>query len=139
MLERSSTPKSAERLVLLRGAWPHFNLRRRRSGRNAKAAGVGADPRTYSELAPSPDARQSMKQNLVSPGVYRLTHGISNFYIVDRGGRLLLVDAGVPRDWTRFVQAVNSLGRALSDVDAIVLTHAHSDHTGGARAGLRRG
>src|SRR5579862_1068882 len=71
-----------------------------------------------------------MRETKVAPGIYRLTHGISNFYIVDRGGRLTLVDAGVPRDWSRFLVGLASMDRALSDLDAIVLTHAHSDHTG---------
>lgn len=71
-----------------------------------------------------------MKPLMVSPGIYRLTHGVSNFYLVDRGGRLTLVDAGVPRDWGQFLTALRSMGRAISDLDAILLTHAHSDHTG---------
>lgn len=66
----------------------------------------------------------------VAPGVYRLTHGISNFYLVERDSKLTMVDAGVPRDWSRFQDALRLLGRSASDLEAIVLTHAHSDHTG---------
>lgn len=71
-----------------------------------------------------------MNPREVAPGVYRLSHGVSNFYLVDRAGRLALIDAGVPGDWTRLDAALRSMGRSLSAVDAIVLTHAHSDHTG---------
>lgn len=71
-----------------------------------------------------------MRHTKVAPGISRLTHGISNFYLIDRGGRLALVDAGVPRDWSHLVVALQSMGRNTSDLDAIVLTHAHSDHTG---------
>lgn len=71
-----------------------------------------------------------MLQAEVAPGVYRLSHGVSNFYVIDRGGKLTLVDAGVPRDWNRLLGMLGSIGRAPSDLDAILLTHAHSDHTG---------
>ena len=75
----------------------------------------------------------------VGPGIYRLTHGISNLYLVEREGKLTLVDAGVPRDWAQFLGTLRSLGRSLSDVDGIVLTHAHSDHTGFAERARRTG
>lgn len=66
----------------------------------------------------------------VGAGIYRVSHGISNFYIIDRGGHLALVDAGVPKDWSQLTAVLRSLGRAPGDITAIVLTHAHSDHTG---------
>jgi glyoxylase-like metal-dependent hydrolase (beta-lactamase superfamily II) len=66
----------------------------------------------------------------VADGIHRLTQGVVNFYLVEDGGKLTLVDAGAPGDWRTFVQAVGSLGRALDDLDTVLLTHAHSDHTG---------
>ena len=77
----------------------------------------------------------------VADGIHRLTQGVVNFYLVEDGGKLTLVDAGAPGDWDEFVRAVGSLGRALEDLDSVLLTHAHSDHTGFAeRAGpMRRG
>jgi glyoxylase-like metal-dependent hydrolase (beta-lactamase superfamily II) len=66
----------------------------------------------------------------VAPGVHRLTGGIVNFYLIDDGGKLLLVDAGTPRDWKLLVRAITGLGRRLEDLDAVLITHAHSDHTG---------
>lgn len=66
----------------------------------------------------------------ITEGVHRLSHGITNFYLIEEGGRLLLIDAGTPKDWTLFVNAVTGLGYGIEDVEAILLTHAHADHTG---------
>jgi len=66
----------------------------------------------------------------VAEGVHRLTQGIANFYLIEDAGKLVLVDAGAPKDWALFSQAVHELGRRIDDVDAVLLTHAHPDHTG---------
>jgi glyoxylase-like metal-dependent hydrolase (beta-lactamase superfamily II) len=66
----------------------------------------------------------------VAEGIHRLTNGVSNFYLVEENGKLVLVDAGAPKDWARLTRAVTALGRRLADLDAVLLTHAHSDHTG---------
>lgn len=66
----------------------------------------------------------------VAPGIHRLTGGVPNFYLVDEGGKFLVVDAGTAGDWGLFARAVSSGGRTLSDVSAVLITHAHSDHTG---------
>ncbi len=66
----------------------------------------------------------------VADGIHRLTHGVVNFYLVEDGGKLTLVDAGAPGDWDGFVRAVGSLARSLHDLETVLLTHAHSDHTG---------
>lgn len=69
----------------------------------------------------------------VAPGVHRLTNGVSNFYLVEDAGKLLLVDAGASGDWDLFAQAVAALNRTPADLEAVLLMHAHSDHTGFAR------
>ena len=66
----------------------------------------------------------------VADGVHRLTNGVSNFYLIEENGKLVLVDAGAPKDWARLTRAVTALGRRVADLDAVILTHAHSDHTG---------
>jgi glyoxylase-like metal-dependent hydrolase (beta-lactamase superfamily II) len=66
----------------------------------------------------------------VVDGVHRLTNGVANFYLIEEAGKLVLVDAGAPKDWARFTQAAVGLGKALSALDAVLLTHAHTDHTG---------
>jgi glyoxylase-like metal-dependent hydrolase (beta-lactamase superfamily II) len=66
----------------------------------------------------------------VAKGVHRLTNGVSNFYLIEESGKLVLVDAGAPKDWALFTRAVLGLGKAAGDLDAVLLTHAHTDHTG---------
>lgn len=66
----------------------------------------------------------------VAEGVHRLTGGVCNFYLVEQDGKLVLVDAGAPADWDLLVRTLPSLGHALRDIDAVLITHAHSDHTG---------
>ncbi|MGA8604652.1 MAG: MBL fold metallo-hydrolase [Thermoplasmata archaeon] len=66
----------------------------------------------------------------VAPGIHRFTHGISNFYLVEEAGEFILVDAGVAGDWKLFARGVAALGRTPRDLTAVLLTHAHSDHTG---------
>lgn len=69
----------------------------------------------------------------VAEGIHRLTRGVVNWYLVGDGGKLVLVDAGAPGDWDLFARTVASLGRSFEDVEAVLLTHAHSDHTGFAQ------
>jgi len=66
----------------------------------------------------------------VAAGVHRLTKGICNWYVVEDAGKLVVVDAGTPRDWELLVETVGRLGHRLDDIEAVVVTHAHPDHTG---------
>ena len=66
----------------------------------------------------------------VAKGIHRLTNGVANFYLIEGAGKLVLVDAGAPKDWALFTRAAQTLGKAGGDLDAVLLTHAHSDHTG---------
>ena len=67
---------------------------------------------------------------IVAPGVHHFETFPFNWYLIEAEGRLTLVDAGFPGHYDTFIAALPSIGRELKDVKAIVLTHAHADHTG---------
>ena len=72
----------------------------------------------------------------VAPGVVRIpTVGAANtnsFALVDDDGSVTLVDCGLKRAPARIVAGLRAIGRHPGDVTRIVLTHAHTDHAGGA-------
>src|SRR3954466_12674965 len=66
----------------------------------------------------------------VEGGVHRLGSERGNFYLVEDEGRVTVVDAGLSGYWDQVEPALGGIGLELDDVAAVVLTHAHSDHTG---------
>jgi len=71
-----------------------------------------------------------MFQADVAPGVHRIEHAYTNWYLVEDGDRVTVVDAGVPTSWGSFERGLDEIGRSPGDVAAVVLTHAHFDHVG---------
>jgi glyoxylase-like metal-dependent hydrolase (beta-lactamase superfamily II) len=78
-----------------------------------------------------------MFQPNVAEGVHRVFDAFVNWYLVEDGGRLTIVDAGTPRSWKLLHQALAQLGKTPQDVEAIVLTHGHYDHVGFAEKARR--
>ena len=66
----------------------------------------------------------------VADRIERVHENIVNFYLVEEAGRVTVVDAGMPGNWGLLVDGLSRIGRTLADVQAVVLTHAHSDHVG---------
>jgi glyoxylase-like metal-dependent hydrolase (beta-lactamase superfamily II) len=70
----------------------------------------------------------------VASRVHRLGNWFVNWYVVEDGGRLTVVDAGLPGFKGSLEADLASLGFGVGDVEAVILTHSDSDHTGVAQA-----
>ena len=74
-----------------------------------------------------------MSMELIAPGVFQVTKMVNSF-IIDGDDGVVLIDTGLPKKQGAIIHALGSIGRRIDEVVAIVLTHAHSDHSGGAAA-----
>ena len=74
----------------------------------------------------------------LAPSLHRLgTSSLVNSYLVEDGGAVTVVDAGLPGMWKDLLAELDSMGRSPADVRALVLTHGDVDHIGFAER-LRR-
>ena len=67
----------------------------------------------------------------IAPGVRRIgSDSRINAYLIEEGGRVTVVDAGVSGLYKELPGELAAMGRTIEDIDALVLTHGHSDHIG---------
>ncbi len=67
----------------------------------------------------------------IAAGVHQVSKGV-NAFIVDGDQGVALVDTGLPKRHGAILAGLSSIGRDPGDVRAIVITHGHADHAGGA-------
>lgn len=66
----------------------------------------------------------------VADGVFCVSGTAVNWVLLRDGADLTLIDAGWSGDIERVEDSIRALGRHPTDVQAILLTHAHLDHMG---------
>ena len=74
----------------------------------------------------------SVKQIL--PGLYQITSNyLFNVFLID-SGELILIDVGLPTNTKVIQKAVQAIGRQMTDVRHILVTHCHRGHAGSLTA-----
>lgn len=66
----------------------------------------------------------------LAPHLHRLGNDIVASYLVETTEGITLIDAGMPGHWNDLQNEMASLGRPLSDIKGVILTHGDSDHIG---------
>lgn len=66
----------------------------------------------------------------VAPGIHRVEDAYVNWYVIEAGDGLTIVDAGHPASWRSLLATLEELDRAPGSIAGIVLTHGHFDHVG---------
>lgn len=73
----------------------------------------------------------SVKQIL--PGLYQISPSYFNVFLID-SGELILVDVGDPNNTKAIQKAVQAIGKQMTDIRHILVTHCHRDHAGSLAA-----
>lgn len=73
-----------------------------------------------------------MKAIYVTEGVYRLPLAWGNAFLLTDGREAALIDTGLKKDRSALRAALQEIGIEESQVRAVYLTHAHTDHAGNA-------
>jgi glyoxylase-like metal-dependent hydrolase (beta-lactamase superfamily II) len=67
----------------------------------------------------------------IAPGIHRIgDNSMINSYLVEEAGQVTIIDAGISGLYRDLPRELAAMGRSISDVRALVLTHGHSDHIG---------
>ncbi len=66
----------------------------------------------------------------LAPSLHRLGNDRVACYLIEEAGAVTIVDAGLPAYYSELADELAAMGRTIDDVEAVVLTHGHSDHIG---------
>ncbi len=70
----------------------------------------------------------------IVPGLFEISMGIVNVFLIDGDDGLTLIDTGVAGSYDKILAAIEALDRRPLDIQQILLTHCHGDHTGSLAA-----
>ena len=73
----------------------------------------------------------------LGPALHRIGNDIVAAYLVDTEEGITVIDAGLPGQWRELLAELAVMGRPISDIKGVILTHGDSDHVGFAER-LRR-
>jgi glyoxylase-like metal-dependent hydrolase (beta-lactamase superfamily II) len=58
----------------------------------------------------------------IAPNIFKFDTGPFNWYLIQEGGRLTLIDAGFPGHYQVFKKGLESLGFNIKDMEAVLKT-----------------
>ncbi|MGW0925722.1 MBL fold metallo-hydrolase [Streptomyces sp. NPDC002755] len=78
--------------------------------------------------------KKALRDDIVRVGdhVYLVSGSNTNWVIVKDGDSATLIDSGYPADYEQLLASLSAVGLAADAVSALLVTHAHNDHIGGA-------
>ncbi len=80
-----------------------------------------------------------MEVTEVAEGIWFARTGVVNWIVLVEGDRVALVDCGYPGQASLVRESVGRAGATMDQVEALLLTHNHVDHTGSMPALAARG
>jgi len=66
----------------------------------------------------------------ILPGCYMIALNFVNAYLIEEEGKFTLIDTGYPNSASKIIQELESIGKHPTDINQILVTHCHSDHSG---------
>lgn len=66
----------------------------------------------------------------LAPSLHRLGDDRVACYLIEEAGSVTIIDAGLPGYYSDLADELATMGCTIDDVEAVVLTHGHSDHIG---------
>ncbi|HEY6608419.1 MAG TPA: MBL fold metallo-hydrolase, partial [Candidatus Limnocylindria bacterium] len=66
----------------------------------------------------------------LAPSLHRVGSDLVNTYLVEEEGGLTLIDTGVSGQFKDLGAELAAMGRSISDIRGVVLTHGDTDHVG---------
>ncbi|MEM8862693.1 MAG: MBL fold metallo-hydrolase [Chloroflexota bacterium] len=70
----------------------------------------------------------------ITENLYEISLKNVNAYLIEKGDELILIDTGSPGDEIKISKALAEIGRQVSDLTHIIVTHCHADHAGSLAA-----
>mgnify|MGYP000049352272 CR=1 FL=1 len=71
------------------------------------------------------DVKEVKAPELVVPGVYQISLGFVNAFLLESDDGLILIDTGIPGSADKILGAISALGKQPADIHQILVTHLH--------------
>jgi glyoxylase-like metal-dependent hydrolase (beta-lactamase superfamily II) len=70
----------------------------------------------------------------INDQLHEINLGYVKVFLIKSKDGFILIDTGLPNSEKKIISYINSIGKSVSDIKYIILTHSHMDHFGSAYA-----